>query len=110
MGGPPASERDHTMMTDADLYQLAIRDLATLAIRATALTRLRLADQPCERLALLAGVRKEEWPTPRDGIVASYSGEGTIEMSGGRRFRAIGHPASGDAYTPRQGWIEYAPA
>jgi hypothetical protein len=52
----------------------------------------------------------KEWPTPRDGVIRSYSGEGVIEMSGGRRFRAIGHPAAGNAYAARQGWIEYVPA
>jgi len=98
------------MITEADLYQMTLHDLAVLAVRATALTRLRMADQPCERLALLAGVTMKEWPTPRDGVIRSYSGEGVIEMSGGRRFRAIGHPAAGNAYAARQGWIEYVPA
>lgn len=59
------------------------------------------------RLALQAGIEYQCSNTVRWGLVRDYSGETEIEVHG-RKYRAIGHPAKGNAECIyRDGWIEF---
>ena len=82
-------------------------DLAKACIDRAAALR---SSQPPIALALLVGIRDVSYNTVANGYITAYVGDCIVEMSGGKKWRAVGHMPVGDAATvKKQGFIEFIP-
>ena len=92
------------------LKGLSSQELRALAKRAIKLAEDLKATRPSKEMALEFGIRDLSYNTQSNGYVSSYAGETIIKMADGKRWRAVGHPPDGDAYSIyRQGYIEFFP-
>ena len=91
------------------LKGLSAQQLTKLSKKASALAKDLLAKVPSYSLALEHGVSDDSYNTTANGFITSYRGVAIIELADGSKWKAVGHPSTGDAYYADDGYIEFIP-
>lgn len=92
-----------------ELKGISSTELRMLAKQAETLAEDLEKDQPTKELALISGIEDKSYNTTANGRVASYVGEAIIVMGNGRKWKAVGHRPTGNAFYARDGYIEFIP-
>jgi len=93
-----------------NLSRLSKQELRKLSKKSASLANDLENKEPSYILALNNGIQDKGYNTTANGFVSSYSGEAEIIMDDGRKWKAIGHAPTGDAWSiHRQGYIEFIP-